>query len=343
MLSSLGGVLLLVGTAQYLFFPNIYKDFDPDIFIFIYGAFGGITWFLFKVKKAQSMNQVLKLFFVSRLTILILQMFCYSIWGYYNWYYGTEVGYYGQLADALLNPVPYPPWGTIKFGIPPGFQFWLLIYDVLIFNLPIAFYREIAFGVFNMAFELGTIFVIVKMHESKSYRAFTRLPERDDKDMFSFGILFYAVSIFNLYYSNVRNFMDAIPIFLGILGLFFFIQKRYAISSFLLSLSTLMKFVPLFWILLIVLKFIKTRDFKAALLFTLVAATTATIAFVSSALYFKQEPISYFFNFFELFQKWSTKAGSNLQLNQAFWFPIYNGAFFAAGLLGMAVTCLFFV
>ncbi len=341
MLSSFGAILLLVGLAQWLFFPNINKNFDPDVFIYIYGAFGVIMWFLFKVKRIRSINDVLKLFILTRLAILAIQALFFYLGGFYN--QRNEVNYYQELAGMILNRDSGIFWRDIMYGMPPGYQFWLVAYDLLVFNTPVNILRDLAFSSLNVAFEFGTMFVLTKMHGSKSFQTFSMNNKEESKEQFEFGILFYAASIFNLYFSNVRNFMDAIPIFLGILGLYFHMQNRHAMSALLLSISTLIKFVPIFWLLLIILKFLKKRDIKTAFSYIFVAAMTAGAGFLLSSWYFQENPITYFFEFLDQFSQWSTRAGDYLQLNQAFWFTVYDSAFFIAGLTAIVALAFFFV
>jgi len=341
MLSTLVAVLILVGFMQWLYFPNINKNFEPDMFIYIFGAFGAVIWFLFKSRREISYSAIVKLFFLSRAGILLVQVFFFLVGGYYNRI--NEVKYYEELADVILNPTSGSLWRTIKYGIPPGYQLWLVVYDVLIFSLPMDIFRDVAFSTYNIAFEFGTLIVLVKMRELREFHTIQKNDEETGKRFFQFGLTFYAVSIFNLYYSNVRSFMDPISIFIAILGLYFYMQKRHVISSLLLSISTLIKFIPIFWLLLIILNLLKKRDYKSAFGYIIPSAGMAGGGVFSSALFFRMDPVAYFFAFLNQFQTWSYKAGANLQLNQAFWFEAYNPAFFLAGLIGIAAFAFFLV
>ncbi len=340
-LFSFGAVLLLVAIAQWLFFPNINMNFEPDIFIYIYGAFGAITWFLFKMKLVSSISHIVKVFFLTRFAILVVQVLFFYLGGLYN--ARNEVNYYEILANVIINPGYFSTYQSIKYGIPPGYQLWLVVYNWLLFNAPVDFLRDMAFSILNVAFEFGTMYVMVKMYNLKTFGNFTRNRKENTKEFFEFGLFFYAASIFNLYYSNVRNFMDAIPIFLGMLGLYYYMNNKHGRASLLLAISTLIKLIPIFWLLLIIMKFLRGRDFKTAFSYILVAALTAGTSFLLSALYFQRNPVQYMFDFFPQMYQWSYDAGSHIELNQAFWFTVYNTTFFYSGMAAIVALSILFV
>jgi hypothetical protein len=260
---------------------------------------------------------------------------------YYN--VVNEVAYYqAPLAAVLVDPDYFSVYQFAKYGMPPGFQFWLLAYNAIIFSSASGFLRDFIFSLFNVAFDLGTMFTMVKIFNSGGLNQFSRTEGENKKQFFEFGLFFYSVSIFNLYYNNVRNFMDILPVFLAMAGIYYYRQNKHVLSSLLLSASILMKFIPIFWLLLILLKFIKQKDFKTFLTYTIVAAITAIAGFLASALYFKENPFDYFAAFFPQFYRWSRLSGDGIQLNQAFWYTVYNSTFFVIGLIAIFLLAILF-
>lgn len=341
-LFSFGLFFVCLPVSQQRFFPNVEMNFDPDIFIYVYGIFGVITWLVFKTKYKPRINQIMALFFLTRIGILAFQAICYVVGPYYN--VTNEVAYYQYpLAAVLVDPDVFSPYQFAKYGMPPMFQFWLLGYNILIFSQTSVFFRDLLFSLFNVAFDFATITIMVKIFNSGGLKHFSVNEEQTRKENFEFGLFFYAVSIFHLYYNHVRNFMDVIPISLAIAGIYFYTKDQHARSALFLSISTLMKFIPIFWLLLIVLKYIKKKEFKTALTYVTIAASTAIIGFLSSAIYFQENPLYYFAEFFPQFYKWSRLSGDGIQLNQALWYENYTSTFFIIGLIAIVALSCFFV
>jgi len=317
-------------------------NFDPDIFIYVYGIFGAITWLVYKTKYRLTFNQIIFLFFLTRLGILLFQFICYVIGPYYNAI--NEVAYYqAPLAAVLVDPHYFSPYQFVKYGMPPMFQFWLLGYNAVIFSNTSGIFRDLFFSLFNIAFDFSTLYFIVKIFNARGFKQFSLNEDESAREKFEFGLFFYSISIFNVYYNNVRNFMDAIPIALAIAGIYFYTKNNHAGSAFLLSIATLMKFVPIFWLLLIILKYVKQKNYQTVITYLAIAATTAMAGFLSSAIYFNENPLHYFTEFFPQFYRWSRLSGDGIQLNQAFWYEYYNSFFFIAGLIGISILGFLFV
>ncbi|NMC06463.1 MAG: DUF2029 domain-containing protein, partial [Candidatus Lokiarchaeota archaeon] len=311
-LISFGSIIASTLLSQALFFPNVDKNFDPDIFIYVYAFFGVITWLAWRRTRRFSINQVMGLFFLTRIGILAFQIACYSAGSFYNEI--NEVAYYqAPLAAVLVDPGFFSLYQYAKYGMPPMFQFWLLAYNAMIFSNASGFLRDCIFSLFNIGFDFATMYIMIKMVNSGGLERFSRIDGETRQEYFEFGLFFYAISIFNIYYNNVRNFMDAIPICLALAGMLCYRKGNHAVSALLLSISTLMKFIPIFWLLLVVLKFVKQKDFRRAFIYVAVASITAMASFYASALYFDENPLHYFFEFFPQFYKWSRLSGDGIQ------------------------------
>lgn len=340
-ISIIASALALVGLAQALFFENPGMNFDPHVIIYIYGGLGVLGWFALNRERKLEAKHLVVILVIARLSILLVQGVAYIAGPYYN--EANEVAYYEELSAVLVNPSYFSIFQTIRYGMPPGYQGWLLVYRIAIFQFTTGFGRDIVFSLWNVAFEAGTLHVMIHMTRTEAFNKFTRIAGEKRQELLHAGLMFYTVSVFNIYYSNVRNFMEPITIFLAMLGLYQYFLNHHGRSAVCLAISTMMKFIPIFWLLLIVLNAMKKRDVRAVRDYLMSSAGVASVGFLASSIVFGENVVDYVLAFFSQFYDWSVLAGKGLQLNQAIWYPLYTPVFFLVGLAIIAAVAMMIV
>ncbi len=323
-------MMVVIGTMQILFFKNPSTNFDPNVLTYIYCAFGIVSWFALKSTRAMSKNAITYILILARMAVILIQVICFIAGPLYN--EANEVAYYDMLSRVLVDPLYLNPYQSVKYGITPGFQFFLFTYRFMLFQHVSGFAREIVFFIINACFETVTVVIMVNIASHPSFSSMSGVESTERSPLFQKGMLFYSISIFNIYYSNVRGFIDALPVFIGVAGLYYFMINKHIVASLLLSISILIKFISIFWLLIIILKFLKEKKFKIVLSYTVVAALTAAGFFLACASIFQENPFTYFLEFFPQFYDWSILSGDGIQLNQSLWYPLYNSTFFMIGL-----------
>ncbi|MHA1684256.1 MAG: hypothetical protein ACTSUE_25185 [Promethearchaeota archaeon] len=321
------GVSTLVAVSQYFYFPNFAKNFDPNIFIYLFGGMGVLSIFLLRRKEHLSKKKIFSYALFIRGFFILIQVILYVWGGIHN--ISSEVNYYAEVIGRVLDGYPVIGYTSFGPGFPPGYQFWIYVNYSIYMKYMEGFWRELVLSIMNVVIDLGIIFFTFKIGESKGIEKYIHVNKEQLEKNLHVGLFIYATSIIPVYYYNVRIFIDPFPILLGIIGIWLFFQKKYIFSAIMLSVSTLIKFISIFWIIIILFHFLRKRDVKSISKYLITSAAVALGSFMISATVFGMPLITYFFEFLEQFHAWSAYAGSGLQLNQSYWLLVYEPSFFA--------------
>ncbi|MBD3186973.1 hypothetical protein GF325_09115 [Candidatus Bathyarchaeota archaeon] len=329
------GTCVAIAIAQFLFFKNDEANFDPHVFIYIFSGMNIITIVAFRLDPKMDFKRILFISLYTRSAIILIQVFLFIALGMYN--ITNEVEYYELLARTFLGtPSLYSDY---IYGMPMGYQFWLLINYLGYMQFLEGFWQLITMSILNVALELGILFLIHAMGAEPSIRDSSRKMGNPRDQKMEFGMLIYALSAIPVYYYNVRVFIDPFPILLGIAGVYCFYKGMHELAAILLSISILVKFISLFWLILIIIHLLSKRKVKIVIKYGVISGMIAFSFFLAGSLYYQETLLDFFLSFFPKFHGWSTFATSGLQLNQSFWMLVYKPWFLPMILGGLILLC----
>ena len=338
-------IMFVVGFLQFSFFSNLDNNFDPNVFIYIYLVFGAVIFITFRKKINFNFTQVIYFSLYSKLAIIIIQILVYLISNTFN--ESNEVEYYEILSKVLLGEYSFK-YGEIRNGIPPGYQAWILLNYFGYMKTFDPFWKLIVFSAINMAIDTLVLLFVQKLGRSKDLLKYNHNKEGNGEESnqnLNLGILIYSISIFNIYYFNLRNFMDPIAILLGIIGIYCYYEGKFVFSSIFLSLSAIIKILSIFWILIIVLQLLKDKKVKQLFGFIFTAASIILISFYIAAAFAGVHFLNYLLEFFPLMREWSEIAGKGIQLNQVYTFYLSTDIYYIlilGSVTAVAIIMVFF-
>lgn len=321
-----------------ILFSNPNNFFTPYIFSYIFLICGILIALLHKFNPKLDIKKFLYIALFFRYGIIAVQIICY-LWGsFYNSV--NEVVYYGELAKMLLASDYPTPFREYQYGIPPGFQFWLILnFFGYIYYLD-GFWSNIVLSIINMILELLTMYIIYKIGKMKEIDEYLDLKDNKKEDMLKYGLLFFSFSIVNIYFHNVRNFSDPFPILLALIGFYFYFKKNDTLAVIFLSISTIIKLNAIFWLLIILLQYLKKREYKKVIKQIIIIGGIVSGFFFCSSILLKTGFFTYLLRFFPSLNAWVKHCSSVIALNQAFSFQIFGENAYL--IIYIAITFLIF-
>ncbi|MHA1847569.1 MAG: glycosyltransferase 87 family protein [Promethearchaeota archaeon] len=311
-----------------VFFPNKEELFTPNMFVNIFGFFGFFIIFHDRIKVSHlSLKKLLMVGFLVRMAFIKLRIVFFAL--KYNYTVISDVEVYELWARSVISPVPFPyNWYDYRFGEMPMLYLYLLLHLALhMSSLPV-FWNQVMFGLTNLVLEIGILIMIYKIGQIiiKEQVEVTRGNQDiflDRKSLLRRSFL-YSISFISIYYFNIKGYYDPFPIFLSVIGVYFFKKKRYFLSALFLTLSTLTKLYAGFFLYAIILFYLKRKRIKVLLIYAATFIVVTIISFEILFLFIHYDPILGYFKILNDFINMLEYFGSGIRLNQSLLLLIYK-------------------